>query len=82
MIIFGWTDSVFVGMICSWDERHLLLQLRKRFEDNRNIKDYRVAKRLLEDGKKELFDHRPMPVQCKLPVMMFDFFCLMRIRFT
>lgn len=47
-------------------ERYLHMQIRKRFEENRNIKDYRLAKKLLEEGKQELHDNRAPPINCKL----------------
>jgi NADH dehydrogenase (ubiquinone) 1 beta subcomplex subunit 9 len=35
--------------------RYEAVLLRQRFEENRDIKDMRVAKQLLEDGEQELF---------------------------
>jgi hypothetical protein len=40
--------------------------LRQRFEENRNVKDMRVAKQLLEDGEQELFKKQHyQPKKCK-----------------
>lgn len=41
--------------------------LRQRFEENRDIKDMRVAKQLLEDGEQELFKkqhYQPKKCEC------------------
>lgn len=40
--------------------------MRKRFDDNKNIKDTRLAKELLEEGEKELFSKQHWhPRKCK-----------------
>lgn len=40
--------------------------LRQRFEENRNIKDMRAAKQLLEDGEQELFEKQHyQPKKCE-----------------
>jgi hypothetical protein len=40
--------------------------MRQRFEENRNIKDMRVAKQLLEDGEQELFNKQHyQPKKCE-----------------
>lgn len=36
--------------------RYRAVLLRKRFDDNRNVKDMAVAACLLEEGEKELFN--------------------------
>jgi len=40
--------------------------LRQRFEENRDVKDMRVAKQLLEDGEQELFKKQHyQPKKCE-----------------
>ena len=49
--------------------RYEAVLLRQRFEANRNIKDLRVAKVLLEQGEEELWKGRhPKPVVCELVI--------------
>lgn len=38
------------------DIRYAVVTLRKRFDDNKDIKDMRIAKKLLEEGEKEYED--------------------------
>lgn len=46
--------------------RYEAVLLRQRFEENRNVKDMRVAKQLLEDGEQELFKKQHyQPKKCK-----------------
>jgi NADH dehydrogenase (ubiquinone) 1 beta subcomplex subunit 9 len=40
--------------------------LRQRFEENRNVKDMRIAKELLESGEQELFKKQHyQPKKCE-----------------
>lgn len=40
--------------------------LRQRFEENRDVKDMRVAKQLLEEGEQELFNKQHyQPKKCE-----------------
>lgn len=39
--------------------------MRDRFDQNKEVKDMRVARQLVEDGEKELFmNAHPQPLQC------------------
>lgn len=41
--------------------------MRARFDENKDVKDLRLAKKLLEDGERELFENQHVqPVKCKL----------------
>lgn len=40
--------------------------MRDRFDQNKDIKDMRIARKLLFDGEAELFDKQhPQPIGCK-----------------
>lgn len=46
--------------------RYEAVLLRQRFEENRNVKDMRIAKQLLEDGEQELFEKQHyQPKKCE-----------------
>lgn len=41
--------------------------MRAEFDKNKDIKDLRIAKKLLEDGEEELFKKlHPIPFKCKM----------------
>lgn len=42
--------------------------LRERFEQNKNIQDMRIARKLLTEGERELFEKQhPQPISCTYP---------------
>jgi hypothetical protein len=46
--------------------RYEAVLLRQRFEENRNVRDMRVAKQLLEEGEQELFKKQHyQPKKCE-----------------
>lgn len=46
--------------------RYHAVLLRERFDANKDVKDMRVARKLVEDGEAELFHKaHPQPIGCK-----------------
>lgn len=47
--------------------------MRKRFDDNKDIKDMRLAKELIAKGEEELFlNQHWQPKKCKLKLLVVD----------